>query len=151
MITNFKIFESESQYREVDLQQLWDDIINKYYSKIFDKPVLTHLYFQNVVLKPLLLFKNIEFKRAEHSYDGDIIYGLSGKVEDVKFKYDSFNYLIKHIFVVLEDGQEYHLGNINNNFNFNDKRPLIVKIYDVEETEIEKKLNLLKDSDKYNL
>ncbi len=45
MITQFKIFESENQFREVDLQLLWDDITRNYYTKIFDKPMHLDYYF----------------------------------------------------------------------------------------------------------
>lgn len=150
MITTFKIFESKRQYREVDMQQLWDDITNKYYSKLFDKPIHTQMFFHNKVLNPLLLNKTVEFKRAEHPYDGDVIYGLSGEVKNISFEDNSSNYLIRPIIVVLEDNKKYILGNINNN-RFQKAEPLLVKIYDSEELEIEKKINLLKDTDKYNL
>lgn len=152
MITQFKIFESEKQFREIDLQLLWDDITRNYYSKLFDKPVHLDMYF-NSVLKKLLLNKEIEFKRAVHPYDGAIIYGLSGMVEYVELKNDSHNYLIRPIIILLDNGKnkdKYEIGNISCNYNF-DRKPLIVKIYDSEELPIEKEINLLKDTNKYNL
>ena len=82
MITNFKIYESKTQFREVDLQQLWDDMFTNYYSKLFDKPLLNEAYFRSF-LKKLLLDKEIEINRAISRIDGDVIYGKSGKVEDV--------------------------------------------------------------------
>lgn len=155
MITQFKIFESERQFREVDLQLLWDDITHNYRTKLFDKPMHLDNYFLNV-LKKLLLNKEIEFKRAEHPFDGEVIYGLSGKVISVDFFDDSFNYIIKHISVILNvpnahaEYSKCALGDISNNFNFN-RRPLIIKIYDSEELEIEKKIEFLRDANKYNL
>jgi hypothetical protein len=149
MITQFKIFESENQFREVDLQLLWDDITRNYYTKIFDKPMHLDYYFYST-LKKMLLGKNIEFNRVTNKwFDTEPFYNFNGKVEDVEFKDDSYNYLIKYIIILLDDGKKYNLK-ISNNYNF-ERKPVFVKIYDSEELEIEEKINLLKNTDKYNL
>jgi len=144
-----KFFESVKQYREVDLQLLWDDITRNYYSKLFDKPVHLDMYFNNF-LRKLLLNKDIELGRVTNKYfDTESFYNFKGKVEDIEFKDDSHNYLIKHIIISLNDGNKYNLD-ISNNYNFS-RKPVIVKIYDSQELEVEEKINLLKNTGKYNL
>ena len=144
-----KFFESVKQYREVDLQLLWDDITRNYYSKLFDKPVHLDMYFNSFLTK-LLLNKDIELSRVTNKYfDTEPFYNFKGKVEDIEFKDDSHNYLIKHIIISLDDGNKYNLD-ISNNYNFS-RKPVIVKIYDSQELEVEEKINLLKNTGKYNL
>lgn len=144
-----KFFESVKQYREVDLQLLWDDITRNYYSKLFDKPVHLDMYFNSFLTK-LLLNKDIELSRVTNKYfDTESFYNFKGKVEDIEFKDDSHNYLIKHIIISLDDGNKYNLD-ISNNYNFS-RKPVIVKIYDSQELEVEEKINLLKNTGKYNL
>lgn len=144
-----KFFESVKQYREVDLQLLWDDITRNYYSKLFDRPVHLDMYFNSFLTK-LLLNKDIELSRVTNKYfDTEPFYNFKGKVEDIEFKDDSHNYLIKHIIISLDDGNKYNLD-ISNNYNFS-RKPVIVKIYDSQELEVEEKINLLKNTGKYNL
>jgi hypothetical protein len=147
MITNFKLFESERQFREVDLQQLWDDLTHNYYSKLFDKPMHTDMFFHSL-LKRMLIGKDIEFNRVENRFDGEVLYNFSGKIEDVEFVDET---LIKGFILVLNEGETKYLLTINNKYSFERTRPVIVKIYDSEESEIEKKLNFLKTMNKYNI
>ena len=158
-----KYFESENQFREIDLQLLWDDI-NKYHTKLFDRPVHTHMYFYSR-LKQLLLDKEIEFNRVVNRFDNEVLYNFNGKVKEVK--YDTKDDIYKTIVVELykdkgkypqyrnRDNDAYVLGTIDNHmFNKKDqqnKKPLIVKIYNSDKIEIEEKIDLLKIEDSYNL
>ena len=152
---NFKIFESEEQYREVDLQQLWNDMFTNYYSKLFDKPVFNDAYFHSF-LRKLLLEKDVEIQRGISRIDGEVHYGNSGKVEEVNF----YDYTLQKVITVkfykkqdlpLKRARTEHIiARIDNEINKN-KTSQIVKIYNSEPLEIEKKIQELKTIDKYNL
>lgn len=147
-----KYFESSRQFREVDLQGIWDNI-QKFYNDIIgnDRPVLIDSWYYNKILIPLLQDKEIEFKRAIHPADKEVIYGHFGRVNTIKMKDDN---KFKDIHVTLySDKNLYVLGTIDilqwmTNIG---KKQLIVKIYDSEPLEIENKLELLKNKEKYNL
>ena len=127
-----KYFESEEQYREVDLQQLYYDYVK--YKTNEDHIWIIVKNFKKDVLIPLLMDKDVK---------------INGKCED--------NYL--------------YVRNVNINFNENDidininyynlltiqrvistiNIPMIIRIYNSEETEFEKEIDRLKFTDKYNL
>ena len=148
-----KYFESQRQFREVDLQEIWDDV-QKFYKDIIgvDRIVLMDSWYYNRILLPLLEDKEIEFKRAIHPYDKEVIYGLGGRVQTVKL-HDTSRF--KNITVNLySDKETYIIGTIDTAqwMTANEKKKeLIIKIYDSEPLEIETKLNLLKYKYKYNL
>jgi len=140
-----KYFESERQFREVDLQEIWDNV-HTYSNDIINGRVYMDNWFCDKILEPLLLDKEIEFKRAIHPADKEVIYGHAGRVKSVRLQvYEG----IKSVIVSLYSNNkfEYILGPIGNAKN----KPLIIKIYDSEPLEIENKLDLLKNADKYNL
>jgi mRNA deadenylase 3'-5' endonuclease subunit Ccr4 len=149
-----KKYESEQQYREVDLQQLWDDMFTNYYSKLFDRPVYNDIYFHSF-LKKILLTKDIEMTT---SVGGSIIYGRAGKVEEVIFNDYT---LIKIVKVKLYNTQklplkrarstEHIIARIANNSGYKIKIPQIVKIYNSEPLEIENKIEFLRNTNKYNI
>ena len=109
-------------------------------------------WYYNRILLPLLEDKEIEFKRAVHPYDKEVIYGFSGRVQTVKL-HDTSRF--KNITVSLySDKETYIIGTIDTAqwMTANEKKKeLIIKIYDSEPLEIETKLNLLKNKYKYNL
>jgi hypothetical protein len=151
-----KTYENSLQYREVDLQQIWDDI-NKYHSRLFDKPMHTDMYFHNQVLKPLLLDKEVEFNRFS-DFGGEPYYDRKGKVEKIDFNDYTMTKEIavklhsKNKFPTKRKRAEITLARIiNNMFSKKEKEPQMVKIYNSEPLEIENKIQLLKDTDKYNL
>jgi hypothetical protein len=144
MITNFKLFESDRQFREVDLQLLWNDLTKKYYSKLFDKPIHIDIFFHSL-LKKMLIGKDIEFNRVKNRFDDEILYNFSGKIENIQYVDEN---LVKGFILILNDGDTEYLLTINNNSS---EKPVMVKIYDSEELEIEKKVNFLKDMNKYNI
>ena len=148
-----KKFESEKQFREIDLQQLWDDI-NTYHMKLFDTPMHTDMYFYNRVLKPLLIGKEIEFHRVVNRFDDEVSYGLNGKVKEIEIK-DSKNNISKeiigHCYSKKNDTIGYVLARINTNmFDKSIKKSQIIKIYNSEELEIENKIHNIKKAEKYN-
>ena len=149
-----KYFESERQFREVDLQGIWDGV-QKYYNDIIGpgKLVLMDAWYYNKILIPLLQDKEIEFRRAVHPADKEVIYGHSGRVQTVKLQ-DTNRF--KNITASLySDKETYILGTIDiaqwgwiGNI---EKKTLIVKIYDSEPLEIEEKLKYLSMESKYNI
>ena len=148
-----KYFESERQFREVDLQGIWDGV-QKYYNDIIGagKLVLMDAWYYNKILIPLLQDKEIEFKRAVHPADKEVIYGHSGRVQTVKLQ-DTNRF--KNVTASLYSHKDtYIIGTIDTAqwMTANEKKKeLIIKIYDSEPLEIENKLDLLKNTDKYNL
>jgi len=135
-----------TQFREVDLQLLCDDILK--YRKTLSTLEQTELYFYNNVLKPLLLNKNIEFRRAVSPIDGEAIYGFGGKVKEI-IRDNSLTNMDRFIISLYNKEYKYILGDI---LYYNDtNKKLIVKIYDSEELEIEKEIDLIKSTNKYNL
>lgn len=160
-----KYFESEHQFREVDLQLLWDDL-NYYQFELFDKPKHTDYFFYNQILKPLLLDKEIEFLRAVHPYDKEVTYGDSGKVKEIKVidthKFGNLKKIIVNLYpkkekyprVRARDTASWIIAEIDSTVYFPKKKikkPIIIKIYNSELLEIENKLELLKNKNKYNL
>ena len=147
-----KYFESERQFREVDLQGIWDGT-QKYYNDIIGsgKLVLMDAWYYNRILRPLLEDKEIEFKRAVHPYDKEVIYGFSGRVQTVKL-HDTSRF--KNITVNLySDKETYIMGTIDTAqwMGNMEKKSLIIKIYDSEPLEIEEKLKYLSTESKYNI
>jgi hypothetical protein len=149
-----KYFESERQFREVDLQGIWDGI-QKYYKDIIgvDRPVLVDSWYYNRILIPLLQDKEIEFKRAVHPADKEVIYGHSGRVQTIKMKDDN---RFKNVMVSLYSDKninQYILGSIDTAQWMGNmgQKTLIVKIYDSEPLEIEDKLKYISMQLKYNI
>lgn len=136
-----KYFESEKQFRVVDLQQLWYDLQqlwNDDYFKLFS--INSNIAFYST-LNELLLNKFVEFQNNR-------VYAKKGYVKEVK----SLDYtLTKEIYVRLNEQVEFEwLATLQNDRNKKNKTQ-IVKIYDSEPLEIEDKINKLKAFYKYNL
>ncbi len=147
-----KYFESERQFREVDLQGIWDGV-QKYYNDIIGagKLVLMDAWYYNKILIPLLQDKEIEFKRAVHPADKEVIYGHSGRVQTVKLQ-DTNRF--KNVTASLySDKNTYIIGTIDaTQWMENIKnKTLIIKIYDSEPLEIEERLKYLSMESKYNI
>jgi len=149
-----KYFESERQFREVDLQAIWDNI-QKFYSSIIgnDRPVLVDAWFYNKILIPLLQDKEIEFRRAIHPYDSEVIYGLSGRVKKITVTdSNTTKYIRVSLYGDLQTGTSI-LGSIDTvQWMKNEKnKSLIIKIYDSEPLEVENKMKYLSMESKYNI
>ena len=157
----YTIEDEPQNFREVDLQLLWDDL-NYYQFKLFDKPKHIDNFYLHQILIPLLLNKNVEFLRSIHHYDKEISYGMNGKIENINIsdgleQFDKF----KSILANLEnDPNTWILAKIDGsgikfdpskNIIRKDKKPAIIKIYNSEPLEIEDKILSLKSSEKYNL
>lgn len=124
-----KYFESEEQYREVDLQQLYDDYV-KYKTNEEHIWVITKR-FEEDVLDPLLDDKRIQY------FDSYFF------VRDITLNFDGEN-----VYVHLN---YYYTYTIQRIISYREKIPMSIKIYDSEETEFEKEIDLLKNTEKYNL
>lgn len=147
MITKFKIFESERQFREVDLQLLWNDLV-KYQLYLFDSPTHIDAAFESIISK-LIQDKEISFHRAKHPYDDEITYAYTGRVKNIRVDIKN-RYQDKKIIITLYGSTEmYILTTIH--LSFYHEQNSIVKIYNSEELEIEKKIELVKSTTKYNL
>ena len=165
-VKTYEGFDLKKPYREVDLQMLWDD--HKFWHEIKDSglftpdphsqtPLAPKVYFQDII-EPLLLNKEIEFGRAEHPYDEEIVnYGFYGRVKELSYNIHYSGGKMKIIVNLYDDNKvdlcAYTLTNIDlhKNFSSSSGKPKIIKIYNSEELEIEKELNLLRNANKYNL
>jgi len=155
-----KHFESEKQFREVDLTELFNNYIKyKYMSKEnYLKLKDPDVYFWNSeynriskdfndnVLNPLLLNREIEFLRAVHPYDDEVIYGSSGRVKDIRI--DKEYSMIYYIVYLYDEKNAFYLLKIP---RFNRPEPTIVKIYNSESISIEDEITLYINAEKYNL
>jgi len=157
---HLKYFESKRQFREVDLQEIWDSVqIN--HSVLFDNPVITEAWFYNRILNPLLLDKYIEFRKVIHPYDKEVSYAFSGKVKGIRLMdTNRFKNIVVSLypdsnrFLDRPKDLNYIIGTIDDSVLYNKKyvkSPLIVKIYDSEPLEIESKLDILNIKSKYNI
>lgn len=158
-----KKFENKKQFREVDLQQLYDDF--KYFE---NKLILTYsnqytplgnfrLLFMKHVLIPLLLDKEIEFHKTISPLDDEVRWGFFGRVKNIGIKFQEDQILIT---VDLYDNKKNlilaYLTKIEKNLK--KKKSTMVKIYNSEETDFEKTISELKfieklekEQSKYNL
>jgi hypothetical protein len=152
-----KLFESERSFREIDLQQLYDDLI-KYGGRLFSKPVHLDVYFDKRVLNPLFVDKDIEFRRIVNPIDQEVSYSYKGKVSKIDM-YDESN--LKTITVNLYKNENFRnfsedLKYILAKIYFSErlKKPQIIKIYDCGIIPFEENLEQLKmedDAERYNL
>lgn len=158
------IIETNNQFREVDLQLLWDDL-NHYQFKLFDSHKHIDSYFSKL-LEQLLLNKEIEFLRSIHPYDKEVSYGESGKVKEIDIADNPIKetkeiigslYEIKYSRsgkYYVEDTEAWILAKIDSSVNYPNrkvKKPIIIKIYDSDLSDIEKQIDLLKMTEKYNI
>lgn len=138
-----KYFESKKKSRLVDIASLYNDFII-YRKQLFEPTINLSDKFHKIILEPILLNKDVEFHRVKNKIDGDVTYGFSGKITAVEIKREGY---IMQILVKLYDKPSYYIL-VKNLLGL---EPIIVKIYNSEKTEIEKKIELLKDTEKYNL
>ena len=160
-----KTYENEfkKQSREVDLQQLWDDLM-KYGGKLFDVPVLLDYHYSNSLIPKLLQDKEVEF--------ASIYYGESpimGRINNISiidtgsnWEKDFYNVMKKSsipattsknpifINVSLYDNGIHQLARIYN-WEHKEKCPQVIKIYNSEELPIEKKIRFLKSINRFDL
>lgn len=140
-----KTYENEfkKQSREVDLQQLWDDLM-KYGGKLFDVPVLTLDYhYSNSLIPKLLQDKEVEF--------ASIYYGeppIMGRINNISIIDTSKTPIF--INVSLYDNGIHQLARIYN-WGHKEKCPQVIKIYNSEELPIEKKIRFLKSINRFDL
>jgi len=139
-----KTYENEfkKQSREVDLQQLWDDLM-KYGGKLFDVPVLLDYHYSNSLIPKLLQDKEVEF--------ASIYYGESpimGRINNISIIDTSKNPIF--INVSLYDNGIHQLARIYN-WEHKEKCPQVIKIYNSEELPIEKKIRFLKSINRFDL
>jgi len=127
MITQFKIFENNKNYREVNLKQLYTNMFT-YRKELGFQFNMIQNEFESI-LKKLLTYKHIEFQRVKNKIDGDITYNEEGIVQWT-------NVIDGNIIIKIE--------NIDTPFQLTEKVSQIVKIYDSEPFNIEI------DIDKYN-
>lgn len=158
------IIGTSNQFREVDLQLLWDDL-NYYQFKLFDKQKHIDFYFHKL-LEQLLLNKEIEFIRSIHPYDKEVSFGESGRVKEIDIvdnPIEKTKKIIGNLYEVrysrhgiyqTEDTEAWILAKIDSSVNYPDKKvkkPIIIKIYDSDLSDIEKQIDLLKMTEKYNI
>ena len=167
---HLKYFENEKQFREINLKDLWNDYM-KYKKEIIknDANLKTSNFstlnnwnvgtsyidiFKNILLEPILKNKEIHFQKATNKFYGDTMYSSYGRVKNIiveqqRDRYGNFEILIC---VEIFDG---NIAYILSRFKENDGTPGtekdVVKIYDSQITRIEDEINLLKNTDKYNL
>lgn len=132
-----KYFESEEKYRKVDLQLLFNNFI-KYKIKKINK--LTVSKFKKIVLEPLFLNKNL-------SLYYDKTFRKSGKVTEIDYDKDTEKIII-YFWLYYEYNDHQTLKTIN--ISLHDNTPYYLYVFN-EETEFEKEVEMLKNSEKYNL
>ena len=141
---HLKYFESKKQFREIDLQLLWDDLV-KYQLDLFDSPINStdkNVAFESIIIK-LIQNKEISFHRAKHPYDDEITYAYTGRVKSIRIDIDN-SYRDKKIIISLYGSKDLYILATIVCDNLNNEE--IIKIYNSEELEIEKKIELLRAS-----
>ena len=152
-----KYFESEKQFREVDLTELFNGYIKyKYtqnlpYSWNSDEYFWRHDYkkmsddFNKNVLSPLLVDKEIEFPKVIHPYDGESTYSFSGRVKDIRVdKKEDISFIV----YLYDEKNALYLFKIP---RYSKLETNIVKIYNSEPIDIEDEINMFLNVTKYNL
>ena len=156
-----KKFELLESFREVDLQLLYEDYM-KYRNKLGTTPlygpidmtkVIMIYEFKPKILEPLLIGKKIEFHRSQSPIDDEIRYGHWGIVEKIEeIILEQYNKKFKIIISLKNEKELFILTRIHAYIDKNSNNcNKIIKIYNSEELEIEKDINILKDTMKYNL
>lgn len=166
-----KHFESSKQFREVDLQKLWNDFI-EYKKELFPDKIFTGDQFRNEInllsnffciniLNPLLKNKEVEFHKTQSTIDDEVRFGFEGRIRHITIEpsWKQSNQLI--VIVDLQrEFKEVKLGTLQNVIlakivlrysGFITLYPNVVRIYNSLPTEIEDKINMLNNVEKYNL
>jgi len=138
MITNFKkyencrLYESETQYRELDLSNFFKDI-NKYKQQLN----LRYGLLMKQVRK-MLIGKKVEF------LDDVMRYKTSCTPNEINYNVQTYNNITREFLSIycIEDKNTRTFSLDISNF---------IRIYNSEETAVEKELKILKNVEKYNL
>lgn len=138
--------------REIDLQQLWNDF-TKYKKRLsFCNNYEAELNFQHFLDK-ILSNNYVEFNRVKNRFDDEITYSFEGEVRSVFIS--KFIKTFK-VYVSLYNTGKYPMKrNRNNSYLLADimyysTKPIIIKVYS-DVTKEEEELELLKNTEKYNL
>lgn len=154
-----RFFESNQQSREIDLQELWNDF-NHYRNELNVHIVMVES-FKSLFLDPILKNNKIDFQRAVHPYDDEVTYNHSGIVSEVDIdKQLSYFQIIVELVGDFEKPIGVDFSNVPNRWvvvkiykdpniknTYNNR---IIRVYG-DITENEEKINMLKNSEKYNL
>ena len=144
MITQFKIFENNMDYREVDLKQFYKNMFT-YRKELGYNFSEIQSMFEYQILPKLLNNKHIEFQKVINPIDSDVTFNEEGVVEWAKLDQSYNTILIK----LWDDDTIWQLT---------EKASQVVKIYNSKPLDIEidmdkyeEERRMKKEVDKYNL
>ena len=147
-----KYFEFEKkQFREIDLAEFFINY-SKYKYKLVppfnsdEKYWMISIDFNKNILFPLLIDKEIEFLRAIHPYDDEVIYGFSGRVKNIRIIKESD--CVSYIVDLYESTKALYLFKIP---LYKKLEPCFIKIYNSEPMSIENEIEMFLNVEKYNL
>jgi len=147
------IFESYKNTREVDLNELYNDMYK--YSKelnIYTRNI--NIEFEYIILSSLIQNKLISFQKVKNPIDDEESYNMTGIVQ--WYKIHEWNKRIENSKFLLDiqlkdDNNTYRLATQDYGNVFRNAFKPTILIHNNHLTDIEKKLNLIKETEKYNL
>jgi len=141
MITQFKIFENNKNYIEIDLKELYKNMFTYRKELGFQFNMIQDEFRKTI--KKLLTNKHVEFQKVKNRIDGDITYNEEGVVQWVN---------------EVEGNIILKLKNIEETFQLAERVSQVIKIYDSEPLSImilidkyEEERRFKNEVDKYNL
>jgi len=127
------LFEQYENYRDVNLIQFFRDF-EKYENQLKGS-IMLHI-------KNMLMGKKIEF------HDDVMRYKTSGTVNEINHNFTKHNKFLSIYFV---EDKNTHTFSLNFNPFLSKNFQILIKIYNSKKTSIEEQIDMIKDSEKYNL
>jgi len=153
-------------FRKLDVQELYSDFLNCALENERDFDFVTNLtnyelttnfngvsviddYFIKKVLSPIVLNKEVEIPMDKIYIES---YEFIGRIKLIRKDLAASSYgalwICCSVFDADRDSAGYHLAK---RLSLQEGKPQIIKIYNSEETEMEKKINFLKNTKKFGL